>query len=589
MAATDSRATSSKLASYLSRLSPIPAFPRYTGPYKVGTVDVEIPVSDLKSPSPAPEHAADISTVQFRVFYPAVTESNEKPITWLPNPQRHHVSAYTKFVGLGSTLSDIISFLPRHLHYTTIPVHKNAKAADADPDTKRWPTMIFSHGLGGGRNSYSYIAGSLASHGIVVFCPEHRDGSAVVSFIRQASQPSGRFFLSRTHRIVPFDRISHQVSPEVYEARENQLRIRMWELGLIHDAILAIDRGRPLTNMNLTTPTLAHLAGRLDVHEPGRIIFGGHSFGATTMHQFLKCNFYANVPEVAAMKKPLYVPARDSSIRRQITEKNVTMLLDMWCLPIIAPNSAPLFKLPLPVYAHVPTAPGGTALLAVESEAFYNWTEHLHVKAKLFSPDPTCKTVTPQLYRRTSSGVQLSEPHFFYVVNSAHLSQSDFGILFPWLTRKIFDAEQPERALRLNLRAQLQVLRANGIPVARTHAGDLVEGPAVDERSAVTKALGVGDGSRDSNIPVSSSSEGIDDDKAIFDRGGVGGHIVDHWRWIDMIGLGDFVGDTFGKSLEEKVEDGEVAMKGELEPSEKAAALVPQSPPTVRTLSAAAA
>lgn len=98
----------SKLASYFSRLSPIPTFPEYTGPYKVGTVDVEIPVTDLNAPSPAPPNAVDIPTVQFRIFYPAVPES-EKPIPWLPNPQRRHVSAYTKFVGVGSTLSDIIS------------------------------------------------------------------------------------------------------------------------------------------------------------------------------------------------------------------------------------------------------------------------------------------------------------------------------------------------------------------------------------------------------------------------------------------------------------------------------------------------
>lgn len=108
MAAKDSQATS-KLASYLSRLSPIPAFPDYTGPYKVGTVDVEIPVTDLNSPSPAPENAADIPTVQFRVFYPAVADPKEKPITWLPNPQRQHLSAYTKFLGIGPTLSDILS------------------------------------------------------------------------------------------------------------------------------------------------------------------------------------------------------------------------------------------------------------------------------------------------------------------------------------------------------------------------------------------------------------------------------------------------------------------------------------------------
>lgn len=461
-----------------------------------------------------------------------------------------------------------IRFLPRHLHYTTIPAHKNAGAAAAETDTKRWPTMIFSHGLGGGRNSYSYIAGSLASHGVVVFCPEHRDGSAVVSFIRTANQ-SSRFFSSQARRVVPYNRIAHQVTPEVYEAREDQLRIRLWELGLIHDAILAIDEGRKFNNMNVTTPTLKQFVGCLDVHEPGHIILGGHSFGAATMHQFLKCNYYADVPEVANMKNPLFTPAKDSRIRKQITEKNVTMLLDMWCLPLLGPNSKPLFNLPLPVYADVPSAPGGTALLAVESETFHNWTEHLHVKAKLLSPDPTSKVVTPQLYERPS-GIKLPEPNVFYVVNSAHLSQSDFGILFPWLTKKIFDAEQPERALRLNLRAQLQLFRANNIPIARTYAGDLIDGAAVDKLSAPKK---------DGGVP--STAEGIEDDKAIFDRSG--NDVVGHWKWIDMIGLGDFVGENFGKTVEEQVEDGEQQMQGELEPSENAVIH-----PVAQTLSAAA-
>lgn len=101
--------TSAKMSQYFSRLSPVPVFPEFTGPYKVGTVDVEIPIDDLSSPSPAPDNAADIPTVQFRIFYPAVDESNEKRIWWLPNPQRHHVSAYTKFVGVGSTLAECLS------------------------------------------------------------------------------------------------------------------------------------------------------------------------------------------------------------------------------------------------------------------------------------------------------------------------------------------------------------------------------------------------------------------------------------------------------------------------------------------------
>lgn len=100
---------SAKMAALLSRISPIPAFPTYTGPYKVGTMDVEIPASELTSPSPAPSAAADIPTVQFRVFYPTIDESSQKPIPWLPTPQRNHVSAYTKFIGIGNTMAEFLS------------------------------------------------------------------------------------------------------------------------------------------------------------------------------------------------------------------------------------------------------------------------------------------------------------------------------------------------------------------------------------------------------------------------------------------------------------------------------------------------
>lgn len=430
--------------------------------------------------------------------------------------------------------------------------------------------MIFSHGLGGSRNSYSYIAGSLASHGLVVVCPEHRDGSAVTSFIRRSNEPDG-FLGPSTCRVVPFQKISHDASPLVYESRETQLRVRLWELGLIHDAVLAMDSGRSFANWNQSTPSLHQFVGRLDVQEPGRIVFGGHSFGAATTVQFLKSVYYAATPEVDAMPRPLFKPAKDSSVRKQVTDKTVTMLLDMWCMPLMAPDSAPLFKLPLPAYADVPTAPGGSALLAVESEAFYKWTEHLHLKARLLSPDPSAKFVTSHMYERPG-GVKLPEPNFFYVVNSAHLSQSDFGILFPWLTKKIFDADQPERVLRLNLRAQLQLLRTNGIPVARTWAGDLVD-------DAHAAKLDVNDGDDDDK---GRCKDGIGNDEAIFNRSGR--DVVGNWKWVDAMGFGDAGEADTGKSASEQVEEGEDRMKGELEPSEQRPAS-----PTMRKLSAAAA
>ncbi|KAI0854405.1 phospholipase A2 [Daldinia vernicosa] len=551
---------SDKWSSLLSRLNPIPGFAEYTGPYKVGTVDVEIPVSELESPAPAPSNATDIETIQFRIFYPAHPDAQGKRITWLPAPQREHLSAYIQFLGIGQLLAEAISFLPRHLHYTSIPVIKNAPVLEPNTPNKRWPTAIFSHGLGGSRNAYSQVVGSLASHGVVVICPEHRDGSAVASFIRIPSQQD-RYFVRSTRRMVPYLRISHVATDEVYALRNDQLRIRLWEMGLVHEAILGIDKGLSLTNLNKSTPSLSPFIGKLHVHEPGSIIFAGHSFGSATVVQFLKSVFYAGRPELEAMSEQLYVPSRDSSIYKQITPRNVVILLDMWCFPLLANTTKPLFNLPLPMYAADHSSPpGGDALLAIGSEDFFKWKEHLHATARVLSPDPSAPTVqATAFYEDNASGVKLPEPNFFFVERSAHLSQSDFGVLFPRLTRRVFGSEEPERALRLNRRAMLQVLRANGVPVARTWTGDLIDGAFIGKElggsGSGTTAVGdattsqdvregedeSGDGNHEVEVGDRSPEDGIHDDKAILDRSGH--ETVDAWRWIDIVGMGEVVDD----------------------------------------------
>ena len=412
--------------------------------------------------------------------------------------------------------------------------------------------MIFSHGLGGNRNAYSHIAGSLASQGVVVLCPEHRDGSSAVSFIRNPDAQD-RFFYRSRRRIVPYHRIPHTQTPEVWDLRNQQLKIRLWELGLVHEALLDIDTGIARTNLNTSTPaaSVAQFISKLHVQDPGSIMFGGHSFGAASIVQFLKSTYYAGTSELSAIKEPLFTPALDSRLHAQITPRNLTVLLDMWCFPLLAESTAALYHLPLPVYADVPSAPGGSALLAVESDTFYKWTEHLHVTARVLSPEPSAPVVTPGAYERPESRVKLPEPNFFYCQNSAHLNQSDFGVLFPWLTKKVFGSEEPERALRLNMRAILQLLRVNGVPVARTWVGDLVDG--CDEGK-----LGVQDASGDKGL-----DDGSQDDKAIFDRSNSG--VVEAWSWIDIVGMGSESDDS-GKSSQPEGVEGEREMEGEIEP-----------------------
>lgn len=310
--------------------------------------------------------------------------------------------------------------------------------------------MVFSHGLGGSRNAYSHITGSLASHGMVVVAAEHRDGSAPISFIHSTDRSSPK----------PVDYVSvpHRSSPEVEEQRIDQIKIRLWELGLIHDALLKMANGKIVTNIAADAPqddTNRHgFASLIDVHTPGKISWSGHSFGAATVVQFVKSVYYPT-PRDSRGYEALYTPSSDSQISKQITLSSPVALLDLWALPLHFPKTSWLLEKPMPAYQSA----NGSPPLAVLSEAFFKWTSNLRDIKHVLSP---------QSKHRTKLA-----PLIFYPTSSAHLSQSDFGPLFPWLTKKVFKAENPERTLRLSVRAILENLRRSGIKVADTSDVDM--------------------------------------------------------------------------------------------------------------------
>jgi len=313
--------------------------------------------------------------------------------------------------------------------------------------------MIFSHGLGGSRNTYSQILGNVASHGIVVIAADHRDKSSPISYVRATDKTEAQ--------TVDYEKMAHTPTAEVYAGRDKQLKIRLWELGLIHDATLKIDKGHYPHNLDPnssshkrddTIDVLKMFVGNLDVHEPGTIIWAGHSFGAATIVQLLKSTYWQTREKGNSLDAPLFNPSPTSSIANQISPSSPAILLDMWCLPFRSNGTRSLWEKPMPCYA--PSGPGGVAILAVLSEAFFKWSGNIKdTKRVLCPPTGTGQSGKPG-------------PRLFYPQSSAHLSQSDFGVLFPWLTRKVLKTDDPERYIQLNARAILQVLRENEYDLA---------------------------------------------------------------------------------------------------------------------------
>lgn len=294
---------------------------------------------------------------------------------------------------------------------------------------------------------------SLASHGVVAIAADHRDGSAPLSIIRNID--------GTRSKVVEYVPLPHVPSPEAEVGRDKQMQIRLCELGTIYEALLKIVRGEKLTNIAAQQPIEANLSmftSMLDVHVPGHVSWSGHSFGAATMVHLFKSVFYQTESPSYYLRDSL----KTSSINGQITPESHLSLLDLWCGPLRSSKTSWLWDRPLPCYS--PSGPGGSNLVAILSESFFKWRANL---------DMTKHIVFPPLGKSDPSNASFANPHVFHRLSSAHLSQSDFGLLSPWLTKRLLKADEPVRTLGLNARAILEVMRQSGIEVGPTSSSEM--------------------------------------------------------------------------------------------------------------------
>ncbi|KZV99493.1 alpha/beta-hydrolase [Exidia glandulosa HHB12029] len=172
--------------------------PAYQGPYNVGVCDVEFAVDEPRTFGTFKHKTLPIEgeaglllkTVMFSLFYPAEITGKPQPVVWFPN-LRQTIDGFLKMANRTPNVWYRAVAYPcaaAAIWGTTFPATKDAPLLPppADGPFKKWPLVIFSHGVGCSRLMYSAFCGELASRGYIVAALEHRDGTSPSSLITGA-------------------------------------------------------------------------------------------------------------------------------------------------------------------------------------------------------------------------------------------------------------------------------------------------------------------------------------------------------------------------------------------------------------------
>ncbi|KAG8714598.1 hypothetical protein FRC11_007850 [Ceratobasidium sp. 423] len=335
--------------------------------------------------------ALKLEEIAYTVYYPTSGDRTHggRGVHWLPRPLSVATAGWAMFAARSYWLLWPFIYLfarfirlPTYMNAPLRPYAKSATSHDTDSSTEtladsgtRWPLVIFSHGLAGGRFTYSDYCGRLASQGMVVIALEHRDGSGpfVIPTDEDTGEPIPKLYLQTNG-------ISWEEEPAgKLPLRVDQLKFRIREIYEAFESFGGVVRG----DRRDTTPmdTFSHWDSFKDQVDFSQVLLTGHSFGGATSLSLL-----SNPPPEGHNQLPI---------------KKV-VLLDPWLDP-----------LPLPI-AYEARPP----LLIMNSESFTLWKEHFAVLEQVVAD------------WRKSGGDECAS--LITIVRSQHHHYSDFGAFVPF-------------------------------------------------------------------------------------------------------------------------------------------------------------
>ncbi|XP_019637400.1 PREDICTED: platelet-activating factor acetylhydrolase-like [Branchiostoma belcheri] len=228
-----------------------------TGPYNVG-------VTDIMTAGP------DKHGVFLRLFYPTepcdIRQRRHDCPTWTPS--RQYLDGYLRFIAVPKWTYPLCRLI---MGNPKVPAILNAPLLKQESPSK-FPVIVFSHGMGGQRTTYTVVCLEMASRGYLVASIEHRDGSASATHvIRQ--EDDGKTPTVEWVPMIP------KPEGDEFPVRNKQVHQRADEMGHMLDLLVSIDQGSNINNLCNTGMDLSQFKGKLDLD---RVAAMGHSFGGAT-------------------------------------------------------------------------------------------------------------------------------------------------------------------------------------------------------------------------------------------------------------------------------------------------------------------
>ncbi|GJE84462.1 platelet-activating factor acetylhydrolase, isoform II-domain-containing protein [Phanerochaete sordida] len=429
--------------------------PEIHGKYPVGatTFAIPVPASDdasrvigdakLKPSSDGipGSSALKLEEVAFTAYYPADVHSAKhahKGVHWVPRPVSETLKGYAHFGSMNTWL--INGLMAPYAHVLKIPLYVNVPLLDPQSreqdSEEQWPLVIFSHGLGGTRTTYSHFCARLAAEGRIVLAIEHRDGTGPFVYTR-THVPGLKEELPANCKLylhpedVTFDR--PQTEKDQFAFREDQLVFRRLELYLTYTYISRLvnsswDEDHPSLDWihTMSGPWNHDLENRPEDREFWRswhitgpkpkvqcdhdILLVGHSFGGATVLSTL-----STPPPTLADHQFTPLP-----VQRAVA-------LDPWLEPLPGPGPEP-YNVAASLTEHTTYATHSPpALLVLNSEQFTVWHDHFaRLRAVVGAWDRAAHEQAPAQRKHEQFARLLT------LVRAQHITFSDFGVIVPF-------------------------------------------------------------------------------------------------------------------------------------------------------------